>query len=198
MWTLARDVGSATRSIDGVREPWRVDPLVWKTYVRSVTAWLDPSECEPLRDAFQDRFTWNASKTLVVESSIEAPAMTDVSPDGETVQRILTAADPGAVERALRDLPFDVRASFDAMSPIEVVDDIRAPLLVLIHDRHDHIIPVSESRHLWALLRDRQGATYTELEFRHLDPRQLSPRRLASELPKLFRAVYPIYRHTAA
>jgi hypothetical protein len=84
------------------------------------------------------------------------------------------------------------------MSPIHVVDDIRAPLIVLLHDRHDHIIPVSESRQLWSRLRDRPGTTYTELEFRHLDPRRLSPRRLASELPRLFRAVYPIYRRTVA
>lgn len=198
MWTFARDVGSASRSMDGTREPWRVDPLVWTTYVRSVTAWLDPCERVRLRDAFQDRFTWDATKTLVVESSVVHHNASDLSADGMAVHRILTATAPSTVELALRDLPSDVQAAFNAMSPISVIDQIRAPLIVLIHDRHDHIVPVSESRLLWSVLCDRHGTSYTELEFRHLDPRKLSPRKLASELPKLFRAVYPIYRQTAA
>lgn len=198
MWTLARDVGSATRSIDGERERWRVDPLVWTTYVRSVTAWLDPAEGALLRDAFQGRFTRNASKTQVVESPIAALAATRLSADGRTVQGVLTATDPRTVELALSALPSHVQASFDSMSPINCVDKVRAPLIVLMHDRHDHIIPVSESRQLWTMLRDRPGASYTELEFRHLDPTKLSPLRLARELPKLFFAVYPIYRKTMA
>ncbi len=193
MWTLARDVGSATRSIDGVREPWLVDPLVWKTYVRSVTAWLDPCEAARLRVAFQDRFVWTASQS-VVESPVAALPATELSEHGRAVHRILTATDPAAVELALGGLPGDVRASFDAMSPIRCIDDVRAPVIVLLHDRHDHIIPVSESRRLWTMLRDRPGASYTELEFRHLDPTKLSPLRLARELPKLYRAIYPIYR----
>ena len=197
MWTLARDVGSASRSIDGGREPWRVDPLVWQTYVRSVTAWLDPREWDLLRDAFLGRFAWNTSRTQVVESPIAALAGSRLSADGRSVHRILTATDPHTVELALRNLPSDVQASFDAMSPITCIGEVRAPVIVLLHDRHDHIIPVSELRQLWSMLRDRPGASYTELEFRHLDPTKLSPLRLARELPKLFFAIYPIYRTTA-
>ena len=196
MWTLARDVGSASRSIDGGREAWRVDPLVWKTYVRSVTEWLDPRECALLREAFQGRFEWDASRTQVVESPLLALNATRLSAGAYTVHRILMATDPATLEIALCDLPSTVQASFDALSPIKCATEIRAPLIVLLHDRHDHIIPVSESRQLWAMLRDRRGVSYTELEFRHLDPTKLSPLRLARELPKLFFAIYPIYRTT--
>ncbi len=48
MWTLARDIASASRQRDEVREAWDVDPLTRKVYVHSVTALLDPHEAEPL------------------------------------------------------------------------------------------------------------------------------------------------------
>ena len=187
----------AARSTANGSLGWSI-PLVWSTYVRSVTAWLEPDERARLREAFQDRFTWDASRTVVIESPVTVLDPTGLSADGRAVDRVLTATDPRSVDVALEALPTPVRAAFEAMSPIACIDDVRAPLIVLIHDRHDHIIPVSESRQLWAALRGRPGASYTELEFRHMDPRKLSPLRLARELPKLFRAVYPIYRQTAA
>jgi hypothetical protein len=54
MWTLARDIASATRQRDGVREPWSVDPLTRKVYVYSVTALLQPDEAARLQDTFTD------------------------------------------------------------------------------------------------------------------------------------------------
>ncbi len=84
------------------------------------------------------------------------------------------------------------------MSPMTYLSDIRAPLIVLLHDRRDHIIPVSESRRLWSALSGRPGASYTEMGLQHLDPTRLSPLRLVRELPKLYFAVFPLYRRTTA
>lgn len=49
MWTLARDIASATRSGDAGREPWSVDPLTRKVFVYSWIAWLEPDEAVRLR-----------------------------------------------------------------------------------------------------------------------------------------------------
>jgi hypothetical protein len=43
MWTLARDIASASRRRNGVREPWAVDPLTRNVYEHTLTALLEPS-----------------------------------------------------------------------------------------------------------------------------------------------------------
>ena len=57
MRTLARDIVSGTRTLDTadtLREPWEVDPLTWKTFVRTLTDGLHPTESQRLRGAFAD------------------------------------------------------------------------------------------------------------------------------------------------
>jgi hypothetical protein len=58
MRSLAVDIASGTRDVGDVREPWDVDPLTWKVYVRSVTGWLTAPDAEILRRAFEDRIAW--------------------------------------------------------------------------------------------------------------------------------------------
>jgi hypothetical protein len=199
MQTLLRDVASGTRAIDGRREPWQVDPLVWKTFVRALTEPLDPVEAGRLRGAFEDRYAWDVTKTVVITSP--APASFDgsgLSVDARAVLALLTADGLDAVDQALEGLPPDIQAALTELSPIGSVERIRAPLIVLLHDRGDHMIPVSESRRLWSILAGRQGATYTELGFRHMDPTKLPLVQLARELPRLCFAIYRICRITEA
>ena len=49
LWTLARDVASGTRRGAAAREPWAVDPLTRRVFVRSMTALLEPTEAAVLR-----------------------------------------------------------------------------------------------------------------------------------------------------
>lgn len=78
--------------------------------------------------------------------------------------------------------------------------DIHAPLIVLLHDQGDGVIPVGESRRLYAALAPHRGVRYTEMHFQHLDPikGKLPLFRLVQELGKFFRAVYPMFRNTVA
>ena len=198
MWTLAADIARGTRTIDDGREPWEVDPITWKTYVRAVTDWLRVGDAELLRCAFQERIGWNATKTAIVHS----PVGLDLDPgqlsvDGRAVLRLLKAG-ADDVESALRDLPPAAKARLTSMSPLTYVNDIAAPLIVLLHDRHDEVIPVGESRRLWSALSRRPGASYTEMGFQHLNPTKLSPLRLARELVRFYRAIYPLFRETTA
>src|SRR5688572_28807218 len=107
MWTLARDIASASRCLNGVREPWVVDPLTRKVYGHTLTALLK-----------------------------RAPGW------------LLEALDPEEADRALQRLPARLQERLTAMSPTTYIADLRAPVVVLLHDRDDPVIPVSECRSL--------------------------------------------------
>jgi hypothetical protein len=188
MWTLARDVASASRRRDGRREAWAVDPLTRKVYVHSLTALLEPGEARRLRDACADRHG--------------PPDLTGVSEAGRAVVPLLTALAPEEAERALRRLPAALRARLTALSPTTYLRDLRAPLIVLLHDRDDPVIPVGESRRLRDALAARGGGgvRYAEVTgFRHLDPTTGTPSpppppTLARELVRVARAMYPLFQ----
>jgi len=191
MWSLARDIASATRSrADGAgREAWQVDPLTRTVFVHSVTAWLEPGEAAQIRDACADGA--NAGGSLDVGR---------LSVAGRSVYALLTARDEDAAETALQRLPPAMQERLIALSPLTYLHDLLAPLIVLLHDRGDPVIPVGESRRLLAALSGRAGVHYTEMLFQHLDPvkGRLPLFRLARELGKFFRAVYPLFQHAVA
>ena len=195
LWTLAVDIASGTRTVGTVHEAWDVDPLTWKVYVRSVTDRLEPAEARRLRDALEDRITWDTTRTAIVH----APMRDEVdqgllSADGRAILRLL-AAGADDVESALRELPASAASLLTAMSPMTYVDDITAPRIMLLHDRYDHMIPVGESRRLWSALSSRPGASYREMGLRHLRmPGGISPVRLVREIGKSYLAWYSLFR----
>jgi len=186
MRTFARDVASATRTNGDQREPWLVDPLTRKVFVYSLTAMLQPGEAERLRSGF-------AREPGPLDGS-------GLSADGQAVYAVLTALDERQAEAALHRLPPMMQARLAALSPINYLKDIRVPLTVLLHDRGDQVIPVSESRQLVAALAEHAEVHYTEMQFSHLDPvkGKLPFPRLARELGKFFLAVYPLFRQAVA
>jgi hypothetical protein len=79
--------------------------------------------------------------------------------------------------------------------------DIRAPLIIVGHDRDDLVIPVAESRRLRSALAGRPGVHYTEFGmFQHMDPtqRKLSPLRLVREFGTFYLWMYPLFRQAVA
>ena len=187
MWTLARDIASATRCRGEAREPWPVDPLTRTVYVRSLTAPLAPGEAELLRAACAES-----------GGRVDPRALSE---EGRAVYPLLTALDAGEAEAALRRLPDALRQRLDALSPLSYLPDFQVPLIVLGHDRDDLVVPVGESRRLRAALGGRARVCYTEFAlFQHADPtkRRLPPRRLARELGKFYRYAYPVFRRAVA
>lgn len=186
METLARDVASATRGRDGSREAWAVDPLTRKVFLHSLTAQLAPPEAERLRATYAERHT-------PVEGD-------DLSAEARAIEPLLTALDETAASEALSRLPAPLRARLLEMSPATHIGNLEAPLVVLLHDREDPVIPVGESRRLRSLLSTHPGARYTEFTvFRHLDPTKGKPKPLplALELLRFARAVLPAFRRAA-
>lgn len=187
MWTLARDIASAARDRDGQREPWAVDPLTRTVYLHSVTALLDPEEARWLRAACAERREW--------------PITGAISEAGRAVLPLLGAPDEDEAAAALQRLPVAMRERLTALSPTTYLHDLRAPLIVLLHDREDPVIPVGESRSLRESLAGRDGVRYTEFTvFQHLDPTKgkPAPLPLARELVRFARAIYPLFRQAVA
>jgi dienelactone hydrolase len=187
MWTLARDIASASRCRDGRREPWAVDPLTRTVYVHSITALLDSDEAQRLRDACLDRRA--------------QPDMASLSEVGQAVLPLLGAIGPDEAADALQRLPAALRERLTALSPATYLPTLRAPLIVLLHDREDPVVPVGESRRLREALAGRDGVLYTEFTvFQHLDPTRgkPAPLPLARELVRFAHAVYPVFKRATA
>ncbi len=187
MWTLARDIASRTRTTDASPEPWPVDPLTHDVFVRSMTDALEPREAERLRELCSTGSGQLDPTTLSVQ--------------GRAIYALLTAPDRDSAQLALERLPDVNRERLEAMSPLSHVGELKAPLVVVGHDRDDLVIPVGESRRLARALSGRRGAHYTEYAmFEHADPtrRKLAPLRLVSELRKFYLSLYPLFRQTVA
>lgn len=184
MNTFARDIASASRSSGDKREPWEVDQLTRKVFIHSVTATLEPDEAEKIRKA-------SSNDDVHISKS-------KLSKDGRAVYALLTAKNVDDAEKALQNLPHLMRNRLVALSPMKYLKDIQAPLIILLHDRGDQVIPVGESQHLVAALAGHSGVHYTEMQFSHLDPvkGKLPFLRLVRELGKFFRAVYPLFQKT--
>jgi hypothetical protein len=186
MWTFTRDIASATRSCGDGREPWQVDPLTRKVFVHSLIALLEPGEAERFRSAFANESGHLDDRNL--------------SADGHAVYSLLTALDQDDAETALHRLPPIMQERFAALSPLNYLKDIYAPLIVLLHDRGDQVVPVGETRSLCSALTGHAGVHYTEMLFQHLDPAKgkLPLFRLVREFGKFFLAVYPMFRQAVA
>ena len=186
MNTFARDIASASCSNEGKRESWNVDQLTRKVFIHSVTAMLEPDEAGLFRSVLID------GNEQLTQSRLSA--------DGKAIYALLTAKDLNDVENALHSLPLSMQERLTALSPMNYLIDIRAPLIILLHDRGDQVIPVGESRQLIASLAGRSGLHYTEMQFQHLDPTKgkLSFFRLVREFGKFIRAVYPLFQQAAS
>jgi dipeptidyl aminopeptidase/acylaminoacyl peptidase len=160
--------------------------LTRKVFIHSFTALLEPGEAERLRTAFA-----TASGPRDVRG---------LSGDGQSVYALLTAYDEGQADIALHHLGTTLQERLTALSPLNYLKDLHAPLIVLLHDRGDQVVPVGESRRLVSALAGRAGLHYTEMQFSHLDPvkGKLPFHRLVRELGKFFLAVYPLFGQAVA
>ncbi len=181
MSTFVTDIASSSKSAEGGREPWQVDPLTRKVFVHSLTGLLDPAEAETLRTAFNGRAEPLDDHGLSVE--------------GRAVFSLLAARELVEAETALQRLPPAMRERLASLSPLVHLPGIRAPLILLLHDRGDNVVPVGESRRLVSAFSGRAGVHYTEMEFQHLDPVRgnLPLLKLLRELGKFFFAVFPCF-----
>ena len=176
---------AASRSViyDGERTPWEPDSLTMRVLANELIETVDdPSDV----DALTRRYMHNQALS---EQEIES-----LSPQGRTVAALLDGTTPEQAEILYRDLPEEFRRDLWGISPSAHVDEINARLLVL-HDRHDRLVPAAESRRLLAATEDRGDVRYTEvLSFEHVRPSGGGIGALLGEAFRLYRHMYDIIR----
>src|SRR5947199_9880872 len=91
----------------------------------------------------------------------------DLSADGQAVYALLTALDADDAETALHRLPTAMQERVAALSPMNYLQDIHAPLIVLLHDRGDQVVRVGELRRLRSALAGHARVHSTEVLFKH-------------------------------
>jgi hypothetical protein len=180
MFTLLQDAASSSTVRADTREPWQVDQLTRKVFVRSLTVELEPNEAELLWRVFSEN-----------DGQLEFDKLSN---NGRVIYSLLTNPDADEAKNIIDQLQSDFKDRLSAMSPINYLKDIQSPLIILLHDRGDSVIPVGESRRLRAMFHSRAGFHYKELQFQHLNPAKLPVFRLARELVKFYAALYRLFR----
>ncbi len=199
MWTFAADIASQTRDINGARQPWPVDQLTRRVFVHSLTAWLNPVEADWFRAAERRALAEGGVQSRILPPDLPSIPLT---PAGQLIYNLLTAPTHTAAADALRCLPHEFKQHLTTMSPLTYLSDasrgICAPLITILHDRSDNLIPISESRQLFTTLTNHPGIHFTEMNFSHLDPTKgrLPLGHLLREFAKFYRAVSPIFHQT--
>ena len=168
-------VSIATRSIrpepptaEEQREPWEPAPNVTRILVDHLVATLG---------AEKDR---ELTLSLLDAGSATQEQISELTPNAQTILRIMWADDAAEARKLLSDLPPDARALMERLSPDTNLDRLRTQMFIM-HDRNDTTVPFVESRRLARAL-DELGrpAVYTEFDlFKHVDPVQpLEPTKM--------------------
>ena len=181
--TLVLEATSRSVVYDGERTPWEPDKLTMRVLSNELIETLEnPADIDALTRRYMDG------------QSLSPEELDSLSPQARTVATLLNGTTPEESVALYAKLPDDFRRDLAGISPSTHVDDIRARLLVL-HDRHDRLVPAAESRRLVAATEDRGNVRYTEvLSFEHVRPGAGGIGELLGEALRLYRHMYDIIR----
>jgi dienelactone hydrolase len=190
-------LAATTRTIelDGRLQPWQPDVVTRTVLAETLIAYV-PSLADRalLGRAF-------VPEGLAVEA-LPAAASRDAldTTEGRAAFDLLSHPTRAQAVTLLAQLPPTLRADLRRLSPSDVVADLRCAVL-LMHDRSDPLVPVTESRRLAGRLRDfgQAEVRYSEFDlFEHVVPgRSLGPLALAGELVRLYAHVLALMRWLA-
>lgn len=115
------------------------------------------SALELLRFHLTGEYAWNGVYGRVARDEAVARAIVEANAElaPPELRQALVTGDPARVDAALAALPGETRALIDRLSPLRVLHEIHAPI-VLVHGRQDPAVPYTESLRLAAA---RPGAT---------------------------------------
>jgi len=183
--SLLGTIGRRAQVIDGHTQPWHPDSTPLYALVSTVSSLLSPTDNKLLRKAFPvDK----------IGPPLTAQQQAQLSPDATAFYHLLEGDEPGNVDRNLTVLSPQMKALLIQVSPMSVIDQIRAPIQ-LLHDRNDPSIPFTQSQKFAAALarihHPYDFAAYSI--FSHVEIQSnLGLGKLLSEGTKLFQALYRI------
>jgi pimeloyl-ACP methyl ester carboxylesterase len=181
---LFLQIASRTRFYDGLQEPWEVDRLTWLVFANELIGSVDdPAEHELL----EQRFLRNDEAGDL--------GLEDLSDQAQAVRKLLEGTTLEEAATLFRRMPAEFHQKITSISPSSHVHDLKARVMVM-HDRHDSLIPVGESRRLAAALRRKEDFRYTETRmFDHVRAGSGGDLwQLIAEAGKMYRHMYGIIR----
>jgi hypothetical protein len=140
--SLLRTVGRRAQDIDGQTQPWHPISTDLYTLANSVSILLLPTENKLLQKAFPLN---NFAPPLTAQQQ------TQLSPGIAAYYHLLEGDEPGRVDQNLNALSPQMKALLIQLSPLSVIDQIRAPIH-LLHDRNDSSIPFTQAQEFAAAL----------------------------------------------
>ena len=183
--SLLRIVGRRAQDVDGQTQPWQPISTDLYTLASSVSSLLSPAENKLLRKAFPlNSFA----------PPLTAQQQAQLSPDAAAYYHLLEGDEPGSVDHNLTALSPQMKALLIQLSPMSVIDQMRAPIH-LLHDRNDSSIPFTQAQEFAAALarihHPYNLAAYSI--FSHVQVRSnLGLGQLLSDGTKLFQAINSI------
>lgn len=140
--SLLRIVGSRAQDVDGQTQPWHPITTDLYTLASSVSSLLTPAENKLMRKAFPlNSFA----------PPLTAQQQAQLSPGTAAYYHLLEGDEPGSVDQNLTALSPQMKALLIQLSPMSVIDQMRAPIH-LLHDRNDSSIPFTQAQEFAAAL----------------------------------------------
>jgi hypothetical protein len=139
--SLLRIMGKRAQNVDGQTQSWQ--PITTDLFVlaRTMSSLLSPAENKLLQKAFPDK----------IAPSLTAQQQAQLSSGTSAFYHLLEGDELGSVDRNLSALSPQMKALLIQLSPMSVIDQIRAPIH-LMHDRNDQSIPFTQSQEFAAAL----------------------------------------------
>ena len=110
------------------------------------------------------------TRIYIDEGEATPTELASLSARGRIAVRLMDGVTPEEAESLYSALPPSFGENLARVSPVTYIGGIQAPLLVM-HDRDDRMVPVTESRRLVQATQDGLDVRYTELSaFDHLLP----------------------------
>jgi len=139
--SLLRVIGRRAQDVDGRTQPWQPIATNQFALARTVSSLLSPAENKLLQKAFPDK----------IAPPLTAQQQAQLSPGTAASYHLLEGDEPGSVDRNLSALSPQMKALLIQLSPMSVIDQVRAPIH-LLHDRNDQSIPFTQAQEFAAAL----------------------------------------------
>jgi len=140
--SLLRIMGRRAQVVDGQTQPWHPISTDLYTLASTVSSLLSPTENKLLQKAFPLN---NIAPPLTMQQQAQ------LSPGTAAFYHLLEGDEPGSVDRNLNALSPQMKALLIQLSPMSIIDQIRAPIH-LLHDRNDPSIPFTQAQEFSAAL----------------------------------------------
>lgn len=140
--SLLRTVGMRAQDVNGQMQPWH--PITTTLYVLaySMSSQLAPSD---------QKFLLKAFPLTKFAPPLTTQQQAQLTPGAAAFYHLLEGDEPGSVARNLAALSPGMKALLAQLSPMSVINQIRAPIH-LLHDRNDPDIPFSQTQEFAAAL----------------------------------------------